>query len=79
MEDYGDFPFGTLRSLESSEPTVTDTVAAARWFLVSDDRHVHLDSRDFGPIDPRTCQHIVFRLVGPSGIGDSDRRFQPIW
>lgn len=79
MQDYGDFPFATLRSLESSEPTVAETVVRERWFLVSDDRHVHLDSRDFGPINPRTCQHIVFRLVGASGIGDRDRRFQPIW
>jgi len=37
---------------------------------VSDDRHVHLDSRDFGQVDPRTCQHIVFRFVGAAGLGD---------
>jgi signal peptidase I len=78
-EDYGDFPYGTLRAPEPSDPTVGATVPASRWFLVSDNRHAHLDSRDYGPIDPRTCQHIVFRLAGASGLRDADRRLQPIW
>jgi signal peptidase I len=79
LEDYGDFPFSTLRSLAPSEPPVVVTIEASRWFLVSDNRHVHLDSRDYGPIDPRTCQHIVFRLAGASGVGDAERRLGPIW
>ena len=79
VEDYGDFPFTTLHSLEPSEPPVVVEVDASRWFLVSDNRHVHLDSRDYGLIDPRTCQHIVFRLAGASGVGDAERRLGPIW
>src|SRR5208283_4579213 len=56
QEDYGDMPFSATRAREMPEPPTKTTVAAGRWFLVSDDRHVHLDSRDYGEMDPSTCQ-----------------------
>jgi signal peptidase I len=79
IEDYGDFPYRTLRVPEALDPKISATADATHWFLVSDNRHVHLDSRDYGPIDPRTCQHIVFLLAGASGLRDAERRLQPIW
>jgi signal peptidase I len=79
VEDYGDVPFGALRSHERPDPPASATVEARQWFLVSDDRHVHLDSRDFGPVDPNTCQHVVFRLVGAAGFADSKKRLSIIW
>jgi signal peptidase I len=80
VEEYGEMTYTALRSEDHPEPpTRTVTVEASKWFLVSDDRHVHLDSRDFGQIDPATCQHIVYRLVGAGGFGDTRRRLSIIW
>jgi signal peptidase I len=79
IEDYGDRPFGVLRERQHPERLTRATVEPARWFLVSDNRHVHLDSRDFGQIDPTTCQHVVFRIVSAAGLGDSQRRLNIIW
>ena len=56
-----------------------NAIEAGKWYLVSDDRHIHLDSRDFGQIDPTTCQHIVYRLQSAKGFGDSKRRLSVIW
>jgi hypothetical protein len=46
---------------------------------VSDDRHIHLDSRDYGQVAPGTCQHILFRIVGPAGFTDAKSRLTVIW
>lgn len=78
VEDYGGMTYNALRSDHPEGPTVVK-VDQDRWFLVSDDRHVHLDSRDYGQIDPKTCQHIVFRLVGPRGFWDAKKRLNIIW
>jgi signal peptidase I len=79
QEDYGDMAFSALRARATPESPTSATVEAGKWFLVSDDRHVHLDSRDFGEIDPRTCQHVVFRLVGAAGFADSRKRLTVVW
>ncbi|MDP9003115.1 MAG: signal peptidase I [Myxococcota bacterium] len=79
IEEYGDRSFPVLRSLDHPENPTTLKVEPGRWFLVSDDRHIHLDSRDYGLIDPSTCQHVVFRLVGAAGFSDSERRLNIIW
>ena len=74
----GSFTIGSEEA-ETEEPPTKVEVEAGRWFLVSDDRHLHLDSRDFGQIDPVGCQHIVFRLVGAAGFGDTAKRLSIIW
>jgi signal peptidase I len=79
VEEYGEVTFSALRSQDHPEPPTRAEVEAGRWFLVSDDRHVHLDSRDFGQIDVAGCQHIVFRLIGHDGFGDASKRFNVIW
>lgn len=79
IEEYGDRSFSVLQAREGPERPTKAAVEPARWFLVSDDRHVHLDSRDYGQIDPATCQHVVFRIVGSAGFGDSGRRLTIIW
>ena len=79
QEDYGDMPFSATRAREMPEPPTKTTVPAGSWFLVSDDWHVHLDSRDYGEVDPSTCQHVVFRLVGAAGFGDSRKRLSIVW
>lgn len=45
--------------------------------LVSDNRRFPYDSRDFGPVERKTCTETVFfRLVGAGGFFDTARRFQ---
>jgi signal peptidase I len=53
-------------------------VEAGKVFLVSDNRLMHLDSRDFGQVDVSTCSHIVYRLWGER-FTDSSRRFTILW
>jgi signal peptidase I len=79
VEEYSDMSFPALRSQDHPEPPTRADVAAGRWFLVSDDRHIHLDSRDFGQIDPAACRHLVFRLVGAAGFSDEAKRLSIIW
>jgi signal peptidase I len=69
----------TLVSTEHAEGNKALTVDPARIFLVSDNRHMHLDSRDFGSIEPSSCEHLVFRLWGDSGYFDAAHRFTILW
>ena len=48
-------------------------------FLVSDDRVLHLDSRDFGAVPAISCHTIVVRLWGVTGWGDTARRLTVLW
>jgi signal peptidase I len=68
-----------LVSGEHAEGNRTMTVDPGKIFLASDNRHMHLDSRDFGSIDPSSCEHVLFRLWGDSGFGDASHRFTLIW
>jgi signal peptidase I len=80
VEEYGDMNYDALRSNEHPLPVVKAPVEAGKWYVVSDDRHIHLDSRDFGQIEPRTCKHIVFRVVSAAGFfADGKRRLTIIW
>ncbi len=54
------------------------TVEPGRAFLLSDNRHMHQDSRDFGTVDITTCEHVVFRLWGDR-FTDAARRFTFLW
>jgi signal peptidase I len=59
----------------SKRDDVTKDVGKGRVFLLSDNRDIHDDSRDFGTLLHESCrQRIVFRLWGPGGWTDSDRR-----
>jgi signal peptidase I len=78
-EEYGEGTYSALRSAEHPEPPAKVTLETGRWFLVSDDRHIHLDSRDFGTIASPECQHVVFRLIGGGGFFDGKARFSIIW
>lgn len=44
-------------------------------FLVSDNRAMHMDSRDFGPLQANTCQHVLFRVWST----DDKRRLSLVW
>lgn len=77
-EEYGEATYSVLRS-EHPEPPTQANIETGRWYLLSDDRHVHLDSRDYGQVDPSTCQHVVFRLFGAKGWTDWNTRLTFIW
>jgi len=79
QEEFGDVAFSAARAGDRPELPTKVTVAPGGWFLVSDDRHVHLDSRDYGEVDPSSCQHVIFRIVGAAGFGDSGRRLSIVW
>lgn len=51
------------------------TIGAGKVFLMSDDRSIHDDSRDFGQIPLETCnRRVVFRLWSSKGWSDAKRR-----
>jgi signal peptidase I len=79
VEDYGEMTFGALRDVGHPEPPTKFQVEPGRWFLVSDDRHVHLDSRDYGTVDASACQHVLVRVVGAKGFSDAQTRLTLIW
>ncbi len=79
IEDFGGAEFTVLRALTHALPPARATVQTDRWFLLSDNRHIHVDSRDYGQLDIRDCKHIVFRIVGPGGLADSKSRLSIIW
>lgn len=77
VEDNGSSTYEALSSMEVSETRAAE-VEAGKLFLVSDDRDIHKDSRDFGQLDATTCEHVVFRLWGDS-FTDSSRRFSVLY
>jgi signal peptidase I len=77
--EFAGLTYEALFATEHVETGRTVKVDPGKIFLVSDNRHMHLDSRDFGSIDPSSCQHVVFRLWGNSGFGDGSHRFTIIW
>jgi signal peptidase I len=74
-EDAPAWTFRTLRIQNDYSFTgdLTARIDPGKAFLVSDNRVLHQDSRDFGQVDYSTCEHVVFRLWGKSYL-DSSRR-----
>lgn len=61
------------------ETPVTATVGEGMFFLVSDDRSYHYDSRDFGTVPVASCKNrIFFRVLGKGGWADEKRRLSYI-
>lgn len=77
-EDNGNFTYNVLVSPELREGQTLAKVEPDKFFLVSDNRHLHMDSRDYGQVDVATCEHVVYRLWGQS-FGDASRRFTILW
>jgi signal peptidase I len=78
-EDTGEIKFGAYRAKAKVGIVMTAKVEEGKVYLVSDNRYIHLDSRDYGQMDPATCQHVLFRLWSKEGFGDSAHRFNVIW
>ena len=54
-------------------------VDPGKLFLLSDDRALHLDSRDYLAVPTASCQRIVLRLWGASGWLDGRKRLTVLW
>jgi signal peptidase I len=78
VEEYAGGTHPSLRGT-AVDRDVKAEVEVQKVFLVSDNRIMHLDSRDFGPVSPNVCQHVVFRLWGASGFWDTHKRLSFIW
>lgn len=78
-EELLDTTYRALHRNESPLPPIAAEVPGGKLYLVSDNRHLHLDSRDYGSVDPANCSAISYRLWGVGGITDPLRRFTIIW
>lgn len=67
-----------FRGTATKTSTINDKkakVGAGRYYLLSDNRDLHDDSRDFGALPQESCKRrIVFRLWGGKGWSDSEHR-----
>jgi signal peptidase I len=64
---------------EGGSASASVQVPPGRSFLLSDDRYLHLDSRDYGSVPETSCHRILFRLWGAEGFTDGSRRFNIVW
>jgi signal peptidase I len=78
VAETGAWNFEYLTSPEVNGGQHSALVESGKVYLVSDNRLMHQDSRDFGQVDVSTCQHIVYRLWGEQ-FTDSSRRFTILW
>ena len=73
-ESYDGANFQAMRGGSESSPEVHANAEQGKFYLVSDNRFLHVDSRDYGGIEPRMCRRIYLRLWGASGI--TEPRFE---
>ncbi len=78
VAETGAWTFEFLSHPEMLTGNHSAVVEAGKLYLVSDNRLMHQDSRDFGLVDSSTCEHIVFRLWGER-YSDGSRRFNVLW
>lgn len=67
---------GNVASQSDDKPSEAEfDVASGQVFLISDNRALPWDSREFGPVDRSSCvETIVFRLVSKDGFFDVPNR-----
>ncbi len=78
VEDSGTSTYGVLVHPGHRERQRVARVATGKAYIVSDNRHFHLDSRDFGQVDVATCEPVIARLWG-ARFSDASRRFNILW
>ena len=65
-----------MRLNTTKKSTFSSQVPDDHIFLVSDDRHLPFDSRNYGTLEREACKEtVMFRVVGQGGFGDVERRF----
>jgi signal peptidase I len=74
QEEIGSSRHNVLQLPNAVETRFETDVRPGLAFLVSDNRTLHYDSRDYGQVDPQTCQHVILRVYGSEGWMDSAHR-----
>jgi signal peptidase I len=79
--ELGGLAYQTLAKMDGTQNDrpIQLRVPAGKSYIYSDNRYLHLDSRDFGSVPDTSCQHIFFRLWGAAGFSDGARRFTILW
>lgn len=77
VEMAGGWHFRARVGGTSRDPPVRHEVGEGRVYLLSDNRTLHDDSRDFGAVMADTCKEAIrFRLWGREGFFGSSSRFE---
>lgn len=79
LEEFAGSTHAALHRTGGGGENKKTNVEPGKVYLVSDDRALHLDSRDFGGVVPGTCQRIAFRLWSAGGWGDAKKRLTVLW
>jgi signal peptidase I len=67
-ENYDGTTFHVMRGADRPSQDFSGVAEQGKFFLVSDNRTLHLDSRDFGQVEPHACRRVYVRLWGAAGI-----------
>ena len=80
MEELGGSTHPALRSQKNAPGRDSKTtVEPGKVFLASDNRLLHLDSRDFNTLAPGNCHRIALRLWSANGWLDAKKRLTVLW
>lgn len=79
MEEFAGTMHPALRSTKNAPRDSKAQVEPTKVFLVSDNRSMHLDSRDFNTVESASCHRIAFRLWSSAGWGDAKKRLTVLW
>jgi signal peptidase I len=80
LEELGGGTHGALRAMKELPGRDSKTVVEpGKVFLASDNRVMHLDSRDFNTLAPGTCHHVALRLWSAQGWLDAKKRLTVLW
>lgn len=63
-----------LHAVQANELETHAGVEPEKMYIVSDNRAMHLDSRDLGQLPQASCRPIVFRLMSAQGFSDEGAR-----
>lgn len=79
VEMAGGWHFRAMVQGEAADRPVKEEVGSGLLYLLSDNRSLHDDSRDFGAVEASTCKaQVLFRLWGKEGFFGSRHRFDYI-
>jgi signal peptidase I len=79
LEDLGGGLHPALRAQKGATRDSKAEVEPGKVYLVSDNRVMHLDSREVGMVAPSSCHHVALRLWSSAGWSDSKKRLTVLW
>ena len=79
LEEVGGSTHPALRAAKAIPRDSKAIVEPGKVFLASDNRLLHLDSRDFNTLAPGNCHRIALRLWSANGWLDAKKRLTVLW